>query len=43
MNTDMNSMILQSEVHYRAERAYKGIARRRRLAQLKKYAVRKIG
>ena len=43
MNTDMNSMILQSEVHYRAERAYKGIARRRRLQQIKKYTLRKLG
>ena len=42
MNADMNTMILQSEIHYRAERASKAIARRRRMKQLKQLAARKL-
>jgi len=42
MNADLNSMILQSEIHYRAQRATKAIARRRRMKQLKQLAARKL-
>ena len=40
MNTDMNTMILQSEVHYRAERIRKGVVRRNRIKQIKRAAAR---
>ena len=42
MNTDMNSMLLQSEIHYRAERARKAVSRRNRVREIKRYAARKF-
>jgi hypothetical protein len=43
MNSDFNTLYLQSELQYRQDRIRKGIPRRRRAQQLKKYAARKIG
>lgn len=42
MNTDMNSMLLQSEIQYRTERARKAVARRNRIREIKRYAARKL-
>jgi len=42
MNTDMNSMLIQSELNYRAERARKAVARRSRIKEIKRYAARKL-
>jgi len=42
MNADMNTMLIQSEILYRAERIRKGVVRRNRIKQIKRAAARTL-
>jgi len=42
MDTNFNTALIKSELEYRTERARNGLARRRKIQELKRYAARKL-
>jgi len=42
MTRNINTAIIQSELEYRSERARNGLARRRKIQEIKRYAARKL-
>ena len=42
MTKNLNTTLIQSELEYRTERARNGLARRRKIQELKRYAARKL-